>query len=352
MIALLVIVYATVVVVLFNVLKIKPTAFRIAGILVAGVLMIGGVVVAWTLSAPISKKLVTTQYVVQLVPYVKGQVKAVHAQGSQPMKKGDLLLEIDPAPYQFTVDQVEAQLKASKANVDQAKAAFEAANANVAKAKDGITQAQAALEQAKAGVANAKANLSKAMASDDLTKTQEKIALSTQRANAGAISVLQVAQATQSRVEADAAVRQAGAGVGQAEASQQQAVAGVAAANSTFQQAEASARQAGFAADVAQSTVPAIQAQLDDALFNLEQCKMKAPSDGYVVNWQVQPGTMLSSASAAGRGVSPELSQQRRARQRRGTRTGPLSRPDIHCKSRRRNSRLGRRPTRAQRSYS
>ena len=40
---------------LFKVLRIKPTAFLIAGILVAGVLAFGGVVVAWTLSAPISK---------------------------------------------------------------------------------------------------------------------------------------------------------------------------------------------------------------------------------------------------------------------------------------------------------
>jgi multidrug resistance efflux pump len=303
MIALLVIIYTAVVLVMFKVLRIKPTAFRIAGILLAGILMIGGVVVVWDLSAPISKKLVTTQYVTQLVPYVKGQVKAVYAQANQPMKKGDLLLEIEPAPYQYAVDQIEAQLKASKANVDQAKAAYDAANANVAKAKDGIAQAQAALEQSKAAVANAKANLNKAIAADDLAKTQEKIALSTQQLNAAAISVLKVAEATQTRVQADAVVQQAEAGVGQAEAAEQQAVAGLAAANSTLKAAEAAARQAGFAADVAESSVPAVQAQLDDALFNLDQCKMKAPSDGYVVNWQVQPGTMLTSAPVAAAGT-------------------------------------------------
>jgi multidrug resistance efflux pump len=109
-------------------------------------------------------------------------------------------------------------------------------------------------------------------------------------------------------VEADAAVQQAEAGVDQAQAAQQQAVAGLAAANSTMQQAEASARQAGFAEDVAQSNVPAIQAQLDDALFNLEQCKMTAPSDGYVVNWQVQPGTMLASAAIAAAGTYVDTS--------------------------------------------
>ena len=113
MIAFLIIVYTAVVVVLFKVLHIKPTAYVIASMIVAGVFMIGGVVVVWSQAAPITDKMVTSQYVVQLVPYVKGQVKAVHAQALQPMKKGDLLLEIDPAPYQYTVNQVEAQLACS-----------------------------------------------------------------------------------------------------------------------------------------------------------------------------------------------------------------------------------------------
>jgi multidrug resistance efflux pump len=104
MIALLVIVYVAVVLVLFKVMRIKPTANVIASMIVVGVFMIGGVVVVWTQSAPITDKMVTSQYVVQLVPYVKGQVKTIYAQANQSMKKGDLLLEIDPAPYQYTVN--------------------------------------------------------------------------------------------------------------------------------------------------------------------------------------------------------------------------------------------------------
>ena len=178
MIALLVIIYVAVVLVLFKVLGIKPTAFRIAGLVLTGVLMIGGVVVAWMLSSPISEKLVTSQYVVQLVPYVKGQVKVVHAQVNQPIKKGEILLEIDPTPYQYTVNQI-----------------------------------QASLEQAKAAVANAKANLNKAIAADELAKIKETNGLGTQRQYAGAISTQDVAIAVQSRLEADAAVQQAQAAV-------------------------------------------------------------------------------------------------------------------------------------------
>ena len=54
---------------------------------------------------------------------------------------------------------------------------------------------------------------------------------------------------------------------------------------------------------VAQSNVPTIEAQLDDARFNLAQCKMTAPGDGYVVNWQVQVGTMLVPAPIAPAGT-------------------------------------------------
>ena len=140
--------------------------------------MIGGVVVVWTQSAPITDKMVTSQYVVQLVPYVKGQVKTIHAEANQRVKKGDLLLEIDPAPYQYTVNQVEAQLAASKANVKQA---------------------EAALATAKTAIPNAQAILAKAKAADELAKTQEQIALNIQRADKAAISQLNVAKASQER---------------------------------------------------------------------------------------------------------------------------------------------------------
>jgi membrane fusion protein, multidrug efflux system len=265
-IAFLIIVYVAVVLVLFKVLHIRPTAYIIASMIVAGVFMIGGVVVIWTQSAPITDKMVTSQYVVQLVPYVKGQVKSIYARANQPMKKGDLLLEIDPAPYQYTVSQVEAQLEAAKANVKQAEAAVVTANA---------------------AVPNAEANLAKTKAADELAKTQEQIALNIQRQDKAAISVLNVAKATQEREQADAAVQQAEAAV---------------------VQAKSSALQAAAAVQVAASNVPAVESQLQDARFNLAQCKMTAPGDGYVTNWQVQIGTMLVPMPLAAAGTFVNVS--------------------------------------------
>ena len=252
MITLLIILYVALVLVLFKVLHLEPSASLIASLIVLGVLMIGGVVIAWMQSAPITENLATNQYVVQLVPYVKGQVIKVDAQANQLMKKGDPLLEIDPTPYQFAVDGLEAQLKAAKANVDQAKAA----------------------------AANAQANVTKAKAADALAKTQEQIALNIQQQNAAAISKLTVAQAIQQREEADAAVAQA----------------------------QAAAVQADAAVITAESAIGGIEAQLGDARFNLSQCKMTAPADGYVVNWQVQVGTMLAPAPIAAAGTFVDTS--------------------------------------------
>jgi multidrug resistance efflux pump len=213
MVTVLVIVYTALVVLLFKFKLLKPRPYPIAWVAVAGVLLIGGVVVAWKLYAPMSSRVVTTQYVVQLVPYVKGQVLKVHARANHPVKKGDLLLEINPEPYQFKVNQLEAQLAAAKDNVEQSQAALEVAGANVAKAGAEIKQAQAAVTQskaalenaqagltrAKAALANAQAGVAKAKAADDLAKTEEQIALNVRKIDLGAISELRLTQAVQNR---------------------------------------------------------------------------------------------------------------------------------------------------------
>src|SRR6516225_2465073 len=85
MIAFLVTVYAAVVLTLFKLKLVKPRPYPIAIVVLAGILMIGGVVVAWMQYAPMSGNLVTNQYVVQLVPYnVKGYVKKVFAKANEP----------------------------------------------------------------------------------------------------------------------------------------------------------------------------------------------------------------------------------------------------------------------------
>jgi multidrug resistance efflux pump len=301
------------------VVKLKLGPKGIAWLAIAFGIPVVVVMALWHLDAPMSSRVVTTQYVVQLVPYVKGQVKKVCAQANRPLKKGDLLLEIDPAPYQYAVSQLEAQLAGARDAVKQKQAALEASEANVAKAGADIKQAQATVTQSKAALTNARAALAKAeaavthaqaavtkaRAADELARTEEQIALNLRKMDAGAISTLKVTQAVQNREAADASVqeaqsgaeesqagkRQAEAGVHQAQAAVWQAEAGLAQAQAGEQQAKADGRQAGFTLELAKSNVPAVQAQLNSAQFNLAQCKMYAPADGYIVDWQIQEGS-------------------------------------------------------------
>ncbi len=69
--------------------------------------------------------------VVEVNPNVSGQVTAIPVKPNDPVKKGAVLFQIDPAPFQYKVVQLEASLAQSKQQVKQLKAAYEQASANV-----------------------------------------------------------------------------------------------------------------------------------------------------------------------------------------------------------------------------
>ena len=64
------------------------------------------------------------QAVVSVTPNVAGEVVEVAAAANQPMKKGDVLFEIDPTLYQATVDQLEANLVLSRQRLEQSERLF------------------------------------------------------------------------------------------------------------------------------------------------------------------------------------------------------------------------------------
>ena len=85
-----------------------------------GVVLIGSIVVLWLTFAPTSKDARVFQYVIPIVPNVKGQVVDVPIKALDPLKKGDVLFRIDPTPFQYSVDQLKASLEQAKAQKDMA----------------------------------------------------------------------------------------------------------------------------------------------------------------------------------------------------------------------------------------
>ena len=70
---------------------------------------------------PYTKELIVESRVLQIGPEYGGIVKKVYAQANVPMKKGDPLFEMDPAPKQAKVDSIKGQLNESqeKYNVER-----------------------------------------------------------------------------------------------------------------------------------------------------------------------------------------------------------------------------------------
>lgn len=156
MIALLSLIYGSFYFLFFKKLKLFAESVRNISIFVGiGVVMIGAIVFAWWTFAPTTVDGRAFQYVIPIVPNVKGQVIEVPIQGTQVVDKGDVLFKIDPTPYQFTVDQL-------KASIDQAEAQKTLAEIEVKRAT-GLVKAsagpQSQLDQWNAQLASAMASI-------------------------------------------------------------------------------------------------------------------------------------------------------------------------------------------------
>jgi RND family efflux transporter MFP subunit len=154
MIALLTIIYSSFYLLFFKKLKLFQESVRNISIFAGiGVVMIGTIVYAWWTFAPTTIDGRVFSYVIPIVPNVKGQVIEVPVEPLVAMKKGDVLYKIDPAPYQFAVDNLAA-------SIDQARAQRLLAQIEV-KRTTGLVRAtagaQAELDRWKAELAGAEA---------------------------------------------------------------------------------------------------------------------------------------------------------------------------------------------------
>jgi len=107
---------------------------------------------------------------VQIIPRVSGYIEKRSFIEGDDVKTGDPLYEIDPRPFQATLDQLTAQLAVNQANVtywnDEAKRYGDAVKSGAVSAQqydEAVTkqsEAQATLEDTQAQIVNAKLNLS------------------------------------------------------------------------------------------------------------------------------------------------------------------------------------------------
>lgn len=99
----------------------------------------------------------TITYSVQITPNVAGEVIEVAAKPNVPLKRGDVLFRIDPAPYQAAVDGLKAQLALANLRLEQ--------STTLARRQAGtrydVQSYQSQVDALKAQIANAQWNLDK-----------------------------------------------------------------------------------------------------------------------------------------------------------------------------------------------
>jgi multidrug resistance efflux pump len=189
--------------------------------------------------APAGQALVVRNSV-GIVPNVGGEVIDVPVEANKPLKAGDVLFRIDPAPYQFKVRELEAELVAAQRKAEQLKTEVDATKADVATLTSQL------------GFATQRR--------DDIAKLEKNNTASEFR--------LQDEQ------------KQVDSLTGQLAAAK---------AHETSAELALSAEIDGVNTEVARVT-----AELDDARWNLDQTTVRAPSDGYVTNLALRKGARVS----------------------------------------------------------
>src|SRR5229473_79491 len=76
-------------------------------------------------------RVTVTGKVVEVTPNVTGQIIAIPVETNVLVKTGDVLFQIDPAPFQYKVTQLQASLAAAKQQAEILKSNYEQATANV-----------------------------------------------------------------------------------------------------------------------------------------------------------------------------------------------------------------------------
>jgi len=178
------------------------------------------------------------QHTIQLVPRLPEPtlVTAVLVEPDVPVKKGQPLFQFDRRPYEYKVRQLEAQLAQAQQNVKVMKADTEATAQKVVKLKSELSY----------------------------SAYQQKLSAGLSRQGAGPE---EDAQKWTAKVAADkAAIKEA--------------------------EAELLRAQLNYASriDGVNTKVAAIQAEIDQARYYLDNTLMVAPEDGRIVNLQVRPG--------------------------------------------------------------
>ncbi len=206
---------------------------------------------------------------VTIAPKASGYVVKLLVNDNQRVKKGDLLVEIDPSDNRAQREQAQAQLGLAVAQLHQAQAQLALSRVQYPAQRD---QALAEQAKAEANLLNAQADYRRQRGVDPRATSQRNI----DSASAQLRSAQAQLQSAKAQVE----------------------VASQVALQIRQQQTNVEARQ---------QQVEQAKAQLSTADLNLSYTQVRAPYDGFITKRNVQLGTLVQAGSSLFSLVSPDI---------------------------------------------
>ncbi|KAB8313366.1 HlyD family secretion protein [Erwinia endophytica] len=206
---------------------------------------------------------------ITIAPKTSGYVTKLLVRDNQKVKKGELLVLIDPRDSMAQHSQAQAQLDLAIAQLHQAQAALALSKVQYPAQKD---QALAQQAKAEANLLNAREDYKRQHGVDPRATSQQNI---------DAVS----AQLRSAKAELDNATAQV----------------------EVASQIQLQIRQQETNVEARQAQVQQAQAQLNTANLNLSYTEVRAPYDGFVTKRNVQVGTLVQPGSALFSLVSPDV---------------------------------------------
>lgn len=181
------------------------------------------------------------RHVVHIAAQVSGPIHSVLVHNNQPVTSGDLMLTVDPAPFELAINRAEAQLQQANEELAAADARVNAAQAQVA--------SEANADEAERHAHRIETLITKGSAAKDMGDTAQQDKLDAQAALNSAESDLVAAKAARGALGDDNA------------------------------------------------TIKAAKAALGQAQLDLKHTRIVAPADGIVGDFDLRPGSYLTAGN-------------------------------------------------------
>ena len=238
---LLLLTYTAICIVIFKVFKVPLNKWTVPTAALGGVILVGSTVLIMNYNHPFTNLAREFFVTTPIVPGVGGIVISVEIERNQVVEKGTVLFRIDPKPYEAIVRQKQALLAGTREGVLELEQAVAAARATVVEVTADRDRTLGVFQRYEASIAR------------------------------GAISEVQLETQRQQYLANEAALERSEADLERARI----------------------AFEAGI--DGENPEVARIQAELEEARYDLERTVVRAPTSGYASQLFLRPGMMAAS---------------------------------------------------------